>query len=265
MTMMRGNGFPWAPAALAAAALAACGPVVSEQAARLSENLLAMARESFERGDLGDALRKGFHAIEKNPTNADASYFVGFVHAARGDYADAERYLRRTIEIDATYTDARNTLGQILINQRRYREAIAILEEAAGDVMYPAPHLVQANLGQACMESGDLDRAVEWLMRAVREQPKFCVAYYRLGDALRRKGTLDAAEEALALAVAVDDAACRRLQPAWRMLGEVRLEMGRIGPAGEAFAECRDADPATDDGRACAAAAARIGDPPGGP
>lgn len=247
-----------AVAVVAAACATACGPAVSEQSVRLAQNLVAMGHESYMRGDFGDALRKGLQAAEQDPTSPDAAYFVGFIHAAREEYADAERWLHKTLEIDDTYTDARNTLGQIYIIQGRHDEAVTILEIAARDMLYPEPHLVQANLGQAYLGLGRLDEAIDHLMRAVREQPDFCVAYYRLGDALQRAGSLERSEEALAAAVAVDDPACRDFQTAWRLLGEVRLGLGRLEAAAEAFGRCVDVGPATEDGRRCAAALSRI-------
>jgi len=231
-----------------------CGPRVSEQAQRLSQNLVALAHEAYGHGDLGDALRKGLQAVETDPTNPDATYVVAFLHAARSEYVEAERYFLKTLELDDGYTDARNALGQIYNNQGRWTEAIAVLERAAQDVLYPTPHLLFGNLGQAYLGAGRLDEAVERLLRAVREEPRFCVGFFRLGDAFTRRGEDARAEEALASAVAVDDPQCQALQPAWRMLGEVRLRLGRPGEAAEAFARCVEIDGRSADGAACAAA-----------
>jgi len=125
---------------------------------------------------------------------------------------------------------------------------------------------VQGNLGQAYLENGQYDKAVEWLLRAVREESRFCVGWYRLGDAYFRKGDDDAsAEEALAVAVAVDDPACKGLQPAWRLLGEVRLRIGRRDAAVEAFGICVGIDEQSADGEACAAALGRLQGAPAAP
>jgi type IV pilus assembly protein PilF len=238
--------------------VAGCGPNISEQSHRLAENLVALAHESYGNNDLGDALRKGLQATETDPTNPDATYVVAFVYAARSEYVEAERYFKKTLELDGTYTDARNALGQIYNNQGRYTEAIAILEEAAQDLLYPTPHLLQGNLGQAYIGAEQYDKAIEWLVRSVREEPRFCVGYYRLGDAYARKGDDASAEQALSAAVAVDDPGCRGLQPAWRMLGEVRLRVGKTNEAAEAFARCVEVDRESEDGAACAAALGRI-------
>lgn len=241
---------------------AGCGPRVSEQAQRLSQNLVALAHEAYGHGDLGDALRKGLQAVETDPTNPDATYIVAFIYAARSEYVEAERYFLKTLELDDGYTDARNALGQIYNNQSRWSDAIEVLERAAQDVLYPTPHLLFGNLGQAYLGAGRSDEAVEWLLRAVREEPRFCVGYYRLGDAFTRRGEDDKAEEALATAVAVDDPACQALQPAWRMLGEVRLRLGRPAEAAQAFARCVEIDDRGSDGSACSAALAGLPEPP---
>jgi Tfp pilus assembly protein PilF len=240
----------------------ACGPQISEQSQRLSQNLVALAHESYGAGDMGDALRKGLQAIETDPTNPDATYVVAFIYAARTEYVDAERYFLKTLEIDDTYTDARNALGQIYNNQSRWADAITILEKAAEDALYPTPHLLFANLGQAYLGAGRNDEAVEWLLRAIREEPRFCVGFFRLGDAFTRQAEDARAEEALAAAVAVDDPACQALQPAWRMLGEVRLRLARPGEAAAAFARCVEIDDGSTDGSACAAALTGLPAPP---
>jgi Tfp pilus assembly protein PilF len=244
--------------------VAACGPKVSEQAQNLSQSLVALAQESFQNNDLGDALRKALQATETDPTNPDATYMAGFVYAVRGEYVEAERYFKKTIELDTTFTDARNALGQIFNNQGRYGEAIAILEEAAADLLYPTPHLVQGNLGQAYLGAADYDKAVEWLMRSVREEPRFCVGWYRLGDAYFRQGDDASAEQALVAAVTVEEPACRQFQAAWRMLGEVRLRTGAVGGAAEAFGICAGIDADSDDGAACAAALGHMPGPTDG-
>ncbi|MBN1774261.1 MAG: tetratricopeptide repeat protein [Deltaproteobacteria bacterium] len=240
----------------------ACGPQVSEQAQRLSQSLVALAHESYGNGDLGDALRKGLQAVETDPANPDATYVVAFIYAARTEYVDAERYFLKTLALDDTYTDARNALGQIYNNQSRWTDAIAILERAAEDLLYPTPHLLFGNLGQAYLGAGQSAKAVEWLLRSVREEPLFCVGFYRLGDAFTRQGEDDRAEEALASALAVDDPGCQALQPAWRMLGEVRLRLGRPEEAAAAFARCVELDGRSADGSACAAALTGLPEPP---
>lgn len=240
----------------------ACGPQISEQAQRLSQNLVALAHESYGNGDLGDALRKGLQAIETDPSNPDATYVVAFIYAARSEYVDAERYFLKTLELDDTYTDARNALGQIYNNQSRWADAIAILERAAEDVLYPTPHLLFGNLGQAYLGAGRNDEAVDWLLRAVREEPRFCVGFLRLGDAFTRQGEDTRAEEALTAALAVDDPGCQALQPAWRLLGEVRLRLARPDEAAAAFARCAALDGRSTDGSACTAALSGLPQPP---
>lgn len=236
----------------------ACGPQISEQSQRLSQSLVALAHESYGSGDLGDALRKGLQAAETDPTNPDATYVVAFIYAARSEYVEAERYFLKTLELDDSYTDARNALGQIYNNQSRWTDAITVLERAALDVLYPTPHLLFGNLGQAYLGAGRLEQAVEWLLRAVREEPRFCVGYYRLGDAFTQQGEDVHAAEALATAVAVDDPGCQNLQPAWRMLGEVELRLAHPANAAAAFARCVEIDGRSADGAACDAALAGL-------
>jgi len=90
-------------------------------------------------------------------------------------------------------------------------------------------------------------------MEAVRIEPRFCVGYYTMGEALWRLRQLKDAERALVSAIGADPSCAndRRLQGAWRLRGEVRAELGHRRDAVADLERCVELDPYSNDGRMC--------------
>src|SRR5256885_1432104 len=74
--------------------------------------------------------------------------------------ADAESYARKALKADDTFRDARNLLGQILILEKKYDEAIAMLEPLTKDPAYTANYLAWGNLGWAQVLGGQVDAGI---------------------------------------------------------------------------------------------------------
>jgi Tfp pilus assembly protein PilF len=257
---------------LAGIALAACSgrgpssPGVSTE--RQSEVEYDVARDYFYKGQPRLALDHCRKAIDLNDQNGKALYFASAIHlsfcATKLELADpdcrlpeAEKYVRRALQVDESFREAKNTLGQILILEKRYAEAIAVLEPLTRDPAFESSFLAWGNLGWAQVLSGSVDRGIDSLKNSITE-PRFCVGHYRLGVAFERKGDLAAAEQSLTNALAVEAPECRNLQDAWEERGQVRMKLGKLADARGDFAKCRDISAETLAGRACVDALARI-------
>ncbi|HEY1956637.1 MAG TPA: tetratricopeptide repeat protein [Polyangiaceae bacterium] len=247
----------------------ACAPAASDgphaqSPERQSQAQYDLAREYFYKGHPREALDHVLAADKLDDTNSKALYFTSaiyleFCSGDRGlgapdcELSSAEKYARKALEHDEHFRDARNLLGNILILEEKYAEAITLLEPLVKDPSYNAPHLAWGNLGWAQVKEGHLDEGIASLRNAVT-QPKFCVGFYRLGVAYEKKGDLASAEQNFSTALKVDSPDCQNLQDAWHERGEVRLKLGRVEEACSDFSKCRDLSVATDAGKACAAA-----------
>src|SRR5262249_51397642 len=111
---------------------------------RQSEAQYDVARDYFEKGEPRLALDHCRKAIELDPDNARALYFASVVHLyfCSGKFelkdpdcrlSDAESYIRHALKAKDNFREAENTLGQILILEKRYPEAIASLEPLTKD------------------------------------------------------------------------------------------------------------------------------------
>lgn len=254
------------------AAMAACSfrgpssPATSSE--RQSEAEYDLARDLFYKGQPRPALDHCRKAIELDDQNAKALYFASTLHLffCSGklqlldpdcNLSDAEKYARHALQVDEKFRDARNTLGQILILQRRYAEAIIVLEPLTKDAAFESSFLAWGNLGWAQTLDGRIDQGIESLKNATTE-PRFCVGHYRLGVAYEKKGDLPAAEQSLTNAVSVEAPECKGLQDAWEARAQVRMRLGKTADARTDLERCRDISADSMTGKACVQELARM-------
>jgi len=243
--------------ACARAGRGATGP----DAERQSDAEYDVARDLFMRArDPRGALAHAEKAIELNEQNADAHHFVALIYLSfcaasplECRLSEAEKSARRAIEIKSDFREAKNTLGVVLIEAKKYDEAIAVLEPLANDILYQTPWVAWGNLGKAYFEKGKSDDAIAALRRSIAAQPKFCVGNYRLGLAYEKKGDLAAAKEALSRAVETDNPECRSLQDAFEARARVYSKSKNCDLAKGDLERCREISADSPAGQRCVA------------
>src|ERR1017187_5236967 len=235
---------------------------------RQSEAEYDLARDFFYKDQPRRALDHCRKAIDLDGENANALYFASTIHlffcSGRLELSDpdcrlsdAETYVRRALHVNDSFREAKNTLGQILILEKKYPEAIAVLEPLTKDPAFESSFLAWGNLGWAQVLSGRVDQGIESLKSSVTER-RFCVGHYRLGIAYEKKGDFAAAEQSLSNAVLVEAPECKNLQDAWEERARVRVRLGKVADARADFAKCRDIAADSRAGKACVEALARI-------
>ncbi len=216
--------------------------------------------DAFNHSDFRVALAHAQRAIQLDDQNGRATYlaalvYLGFCSGLRGlgdtdcRLADAERFARKTVKLAPTYLDAQNTLGEILNNEKRYSDAIAVLTPLTTDPSYTSIHLAWGNLGWAQVQSGNLVAGIASLRNAVTE-PRFCVGFYRLGVAYEMQGDLSQADANLTSAV--DGEACKSFQDAFEERAKVRLKLGQADLARADFERCKALTSESLSGKRCA-------------
>jgi type IV pilus assembly protein PilF len=249
-----------------AVATAACAPESKGPQAASPERQAAaeydLARDAFDKGRVREALDHAQRANALDETNAKALYFTALIYmrfcstdtgmkAPDCHLKEAERFARKAIDAQADFRDARNMLGNILILEERYDEAMKVLEPLTRDPAYVANYLAWGNLGWAQVKAGHIDDGIASLRNAVTE-PRFCVGDYHLGLAYEQKGNYDAAEKSFTDAVQVPSELCQALQDAWYERANVRLKLGNTAAAQGDYARCRELSAKTDTGKQCA-------------
>ena len=219
-----------------------------------------LAASLRDEGQVASAIEHLRKALELDATNAEAHLLLGFIQMERRDYPQAEEHLSTGIKLldkqkrgGATRAEARNIYGLCLMELDRYDDAMIVFRESATDELNTAPHLAWGNLGLAQLRQGEYQEAVKSTMEAVRIQPRFCVGYYTMGQALWHMQQYVDAERALVSAIEADPSCSDdpRLQGAWRLRGEVRARLGHRRDAVADLERCVELAPYSNDGRMC--------------
>jgi len=227
---------------------------------RQSDAEYDLARESFQKGDTRVAVDHIQKSIAFNEENDKAHYLhavilLSFCTGPREfdgpdcKLGDIEKATRQALKVNADFRDAKNLLGQVLINEKKYKEAISVLEPLTKDPAYIHPYFAWGNLGWAQVLDGQLDAGISSLRNSVAE-PRFCVGHYRLGVALEKKSDLALAEKSYSDAMAADPQ-CAELQDAWESRARVRVKLGKATEARDDYEHCVKISKDTSTGKVC--------------
>ena len=127
----------------------------------------------------------GISRAARAATAAEAEALARAMAAADGgNVGEAEHIARDVLAKNPHHLEALQLLGALLMAQRRPREAVAPLEEAARQSANPE---LETHLAIALRDIGRTDEALAWFGRAVERQPVYARAFQELGNLLRAK------------------------------------------------------------------------------
>ena len=129
--------------------------------------------------------------LARHPRDAWGLLVAGSDAWAHLDFARAEEYYQRLLEVDPNWVLGRNSLGYIAFAQGRFEEA----EEQFRTYRFMAPD--QANphdsLGELLVLRGRYEEAQSELEQALAMRPDFCASYNNLLTLALLEGEVDAA------------------------------------------------------------------------
>ena len=240
--------------------LSGCFATASNEPDPKSVAIYDVANDSFRKGQLREALSKVNEALDADRTNVDAAHLGALIHLAfcardpQGSdcrFADAEKLAQRAVDNGPEFREAKNTLGVILIHEKKYDDAIGVLKPLAEDILYGSPQVSWGNLGWAYLEKGMLDEAIDALRRSVAAQPSFCVGNFRLGLAYEKKGQSKLGYDAFGRAVETERPGCKKIQEAWEGRGRIAKKLGLVEEARVAFSQCVELSKSSNIGVRC--------------
>jgi len=194
-------------------------------------------------------------AVRADPTLGEAHASLGRQQFAGGtwNWDEAERHLKRALELSPGYPAAHMWRAELLMSRGRAAEASAETQRALE--LDPFSPVVLWTAGRFAFYVGDLERAIELLRRAVDLSPQMARARWSLRDAYAVAGREDEAAEILL--AAEPPAAQAELRKAYEAGGlnalferHLRFEQERTGqpcgsPAGAGaslYAQLEDAE-----------------------
>ena len=180
----------------------------------------------------GDAARAVGHlerAARKLRNQPAITGCLAQAYFALGRYAESYRAFRNSSRLDPRDVQLQLGMAAALAMQRKFGDAEALLRRLAG--RFPTLPLVWFNLGNALLDQGRTEEAIESYRRAVSIDPALVDARNNLANALQSLQRLDEA--------AAELRECLRIAPQFMLakcnLASVLIDLGRYA---EAEAEC---------------------------
>ncbi len=187
----------------------------------LSSDELAVALRLHRDGSLPAAVEIYERLLLREAGNADVHRCLGVAKLQLGDLPTAERLLLRAASLAPHSLQVICDLGALRLAQRRYREAVKLLEEV---LRHEPDHADALNhCAIAWTEMGHLERTAPMFERLTRLRPGSAGAYRQLGDVQHKLGRQEEAMASLQRAVELDpDDRHSRLA-----LGDIHESLGR--------------------------------------
>ncbi len=153
-------------------------------------------------GDWRDDATLWAASLAQDERNADAHQSLGCARMRQGRVEEAERHLRRAIELNPRHPDAYNTLCVLLTDRGEIDGAVA----AGTLAVQIRPDYAEAkfNLGRALSRQRRYGAAVEQFRSGLALKPGDIGAYYYMGQALSQAGRWDEAIAAYEKALSVN-------------------------------------------------------------
>lgn len=139
---------------------------------------------------------------------AAAAGVVGLSYESLANSAEAIRYLKEAIRLDAAQDNSYLALADLYDQSQKYAEAVALLREAR--LRIPTSLAVKLQLGLDLVRAEHFEEGIGVLRDVIREVPNTPEAYVGLADAARKAGKHE--QEIAALN------ALQLIQPAYPML-----------------------------------------------
>jgi type IV pilus assembly protein PilF len=169
-------------AALLATGCATGRPSAEEQAAaKRARSHYDIGADHVRNGRIEMGLREFLAAASLSPLNAEYQHALGVTYVQKEHFAEAEKHLRRALELVPEYHDARFNLSTLLLLRGRFAEARAESERLYQDPTFPGPWRALSNRGWAEYRLGQVEQARETFALARRFNPGYWPALLNLG------------------------------------------------------------------------------------
>ena len=142
-----------------------------------------------------DSERLWSHALAVSPSGM-ANLHVGRFVAQRGDLAEAEKHLRRAVEINPKNDVFQSNLALILARQGNLAEATKHFRRALE--INPDDPATLNNMGITLAQQGKLDEAILHFQRSLEIKPNDASGHTNMANLLLDRGDVDGATEHLA-------------------------------------------------------------------
>lgn len=162
---------------------------------------MQMGTGYLSQGLYPQAMSELLKAEQLDPKNPLILNNLGLAYYVRGKFKQAEAKFREAISRNRDYSDGKNNLARVLIEQKSSNEALKWLKEVEGDLTYSYPDKTFANFGMAYFELGQFKRAEDYLLKSLEIRRQNCVTSNYYGRTLLELKRLEQSAQVLDQAV----------------------------------------------------------------
>lgn len=178
-----------------------CSSWNKQEEIKKSDLYLQMATSHMDSGNYPFALRDLLSAEKYNPSNPVIQNNLGLVYFMRERYDQSIAHLQKALDLQPTYTDARNNLARVYIEVGRYKDAEREIKTVLDDLTYANIGKAYINLGLSQFNQKQFSAALRSFEKALSEQTDNCVANSYRGRSLFEMKEYPRAAEALDRAI----------------------------------------------------------------
>jgi type IV pilus assembly protein PilF len=142
---------------------------------KLAQGYISKGNRESARLHLG----KAFDINKKSP---EATQILALLYQLEGEPVLAEQTFLKAIKLKDNFSDARNSYGKFLFNDKRYEDALKQFEIAAADLAYDGRAEALVNVGRTSLYLGNSKRAKAAFEHAIILNRDLSVAYIELAD-----------------------------------------------------------------------------------
>jgi len=120
-------------------------------------------------------------ALVENPEHYLINDKIGVVYYLMKEYQLSESYFRKSLSLNNEYSEARMNLARVLIQKKKFDEALLLVQEVENDLTYTDPSKVYATLGELHYFKKNRVLSKKYFDSTQEINPKICSNYYHLG------------------------------------------------------------------------------------
>ncbi|MCC6640274.1 MAG: tetratricopeptide repeat protein [Deltaproteobacteria bacterium] len=176
-------------------------------------------------GNTAMALRELQAALALDERQPRVHHAIAEAYRLTGRFSDAERHLRRSLELNPAFQGARLSLSALYVQMERYEEAVRESASLAEDPTFPAPWRALTNAGWAQIQLGRTEEARATLTRALAMRSDYWPALLDLGILASQTGRRAEAIEVFSRVLAAKPGPSAEAETNYRM-AEIYVSMG---------------------------------------
>ena len=192
----------------------------AESAAEELQRQFAEAVRLQNAGELEEAEAIYKALLAKAPDVPEVHVNLGFVYAAREDWANAEASYLKALELRPGAADAAAALATVYRETGRQEEAVDLVERMANE--NPDDARAQLNKGIYLIAANENERAIEAFEAAIAVDPAMAEAYFRLGALMVGQNRIPEAIANLEKYLSLAPADAQNVAPARQLLEAIQ-------------------------------------------